>query len=55
VKFGGSVPMQVLVSVAGVGIMIATAWMISWYKSIEGRGAAPRKKPPDANPVGGEA
>jgi hypothetical protein len=55
VKFGGSVPMQVLVSVAGVGVMIATAWMISWYKSIEGRGAAPRKKPPDANPVGGEA
>jgi hypothetical protein len=55
ITFGGGVAMQVLVSVLGVAIMIATAWMISWYKSIEGRGAAPRQKPPDANPVGGEA
>ena len=55
VKLGGSVAMQIVVSVSGVAIMIATAWMISWYKSIEGRGSTPRKKPPDAGLAGGEA
>ena len=55
VKFGGGIAMQVLVSVSGVAIMIATAWLISWYKSIEGRGSAPRRKPPDAGLAGGEA
>jgi hypothetical protein len=55
VKFGGGIAMQVLVSVSGVAIMIAAAWLISWYKSIEGRGSAPRRKPPDAGLAGGEA
>ena len=45
---------QAAVSVLGILIMIATANLISWYKSIEGRSALSRGKPPDADLAGGE-
>ena len=40
--------MHILVSVAGVSIMAAMAWFISWYKKIERRG--PGARPPAARP-----
>ncbi|AMN44870.1 acyltransferase 3 [Rhodoplanes sp. Z2-YC6860] len=52
--FGGTSLMQVIMSVAGIGIMIGTAMVISWYKRIESRGSTP-KRPPDADLAGGEA
>ncbi len=45
---------QTGISVLGIFIMIATANLISWYKSIEGRSSASRSKPPDADLAGGE-
>jgi hypothetical protein len=51
---GGPV-LQTAISVLGIFIMIATASLISWYKSIEGRGPLPRAKPADADLAGGEA
>ena len=45
---------QAAVSVLGILIMIATANLISWYKSIEGRSPVSRGKPPDADLAGGE-
>jgi hypothetical protein len=50
-----SVGMQILISVLGILTMIAVAWLISWYKDVEGRGAGPRSKPPDADLAGGAA
>ena len=52
--------LQTGISVLGILIMIATANLISWYKSIEGRGPLSRAKPPEAKPrevdlAGGEA
>jgi len=55
VEFYGGVYMQVLLSVAGVAIMIATAMLFSWYKQMEGRGSGTPKRPPDADLAGGEA
>ena len=52
--FGGSSIMQVMMSMAGILIMIGTATVISWYKQVEGRGSSP-KRPPDADLAGGEA
>jgi hypothetical protein len=45
---------QTAISVLGIFIMIATANLISWYKSIEGRSPVSRGKPPDADLAGGE-
>jgi len=47
--------LQTAISVLGIFIMIATANLISWYKSIEGRGPLSKAKPPDADLAGGEA
>ncbi len=49
------VAMQVLVSLAGIAIMTAAAGLLSWYKTLEGRGPGSRSKPPDADLAGGEA
>jgi hypothetical protein len=48
-------PMQILVSVAGIAIMVGTAWLLSWYKRVEKRGSGPR--PPAQMPslAGGKA
>lgn len=53
VEFFGGAAAQVLMSMAGIFTMIGTAWLISWYKRIEGRGSA--KRPPDSDLAGGEA
>jgi hypothetical protein len=55
VEFFGGPPMQVAMSLAGILIMFATAWLISWYKQVEGRGSGTPKRPPDADLAGGEA
>lgn len=54
VEFSGGLLMQVLMSLAGILIMIGAGALISWYKRIEGRGSA-AKRPPDADLAGGEA
>jgi hypothetical protein len=51
--FGGSL-MQILMSIAGILVMVGTATVISWYKRVERRDSAP-KRPPDADLAGGEA
>jgi hypothetical protein len=43
------------VSVIGIVVMIAAAWLISWYKMAEGRKAPTRPRTPDADLAGGEA
>ena len=48
------VPMQVALSIAGILIMVGVAALLSWYKSVEGRGGSP-KRPPDADLAGGSA
>jgi hypothetical protein len=40
-----SVIMQVMVSALGIAIMVAVAWLISWYKMVERRGPGPRPPP----------
>jgi hypothetical protein len=54
-ELSSRVLVQVLVGAAGIATMSATAALISWYKSIEGRGSASRSKPPNADLAGGEA
>jgi hypothetical protein len=46
---------QIVVSMAGIAIMVAFAALITWYKGVERRGPGPR--PPAAKPklVGGDA
>jgi hypothetical protein len=41
VEIYGGLLMQVVVSVAGILIMVATAALIAWYKKLEGRGGRP--------------
>ena len=47
--------LQAGISALGILIMIATATMISWYKSMEGRSPGSRVKPHDADLAGGGA
>jgi hypothetical protein len=47
--------LQTAISALGIFIMIATANLLSWYKSIEGRSPQSRVKSPDADLAGGEA
>jgi hypothetical protein len=54
-ELSDAVGTQVLVSVLGIAIMVATAALISWYKRVEGRSSGPKSRPPDANLAGGEA
>jgi hypothetical protein len=54
-EWSGGPLVQVVISLAGITIMIATASLISWYKRIEGRSAPPNAKQPDADLAGGEA
>ena len=51
----GGPMLQTAVSMLGIFIMIATAYLISWYKGIEGRSSLSRVKTPDADLAGGEA
>jgi hypothetical protein len=47
--------LQTAISALGIFIMIATANLLSWYKSIEGRSPQSRVASPDADLAGGEA
>jgi len=49
-----SVAMQILISVLGIAVMIAVAWLITWYNGVEGRGSGKGRKP-QADLAGGEA
>ena len=51
----GALWMQVVISLLGIAIMIATAALITWYKDLEGRSPGSRPKAPDADLAGGEA
>jgi hypothetical protein len=55
VELGGGIGMQIVISIVGILIMIATAWLFSWYKEVEGRSPRVRVKTPDADLAGGEA
>jgi len=55
VEIYGGLLMQVLLSLAGILVMVGTATLISWYKRVEGRGGMPPKRPPSADVAGGEA
>jgi hypothetical protein len=55
VEVSGAIWMQVLISALGILIMIGTAALIMWYKSIEGRGPTTRPKSANADLAGGEA
>jgi hypothetical protein len=54
VEYPGGPGIHILVSALGILIMIATAWLIAWYKAIEGRKPESRSKPPNADLAGGE-
>jgi hypothetical protein len=46
---------QVLVSVAGIVVMIGSAALVSWYKGVERRGSGSAPPGPRAGLAGGEA
>jgi hypothetical protein len=54
-EWSGGPLIQIAISAAGILIMIATAYLISWYKEIEGRSPAPRGKSRESDLAGGEA
>jgi hypothetical protein len=54
-EYSGGPLVQVVISLTGITIMVATANLISWYKVIEGRSPSARVKTPDADLAGGEA
>jgi hypothetical protein len=56
VEVSGAIWMQVFISALGIIIMIGTAALIMWYKTLEGRGATTtRPKTTNADLAGGEA
>jgi hypothetical protein len=55
VELGGGTGLQIVISIVGILIMIATAWLFAWYKQVEGRSPTARAKTPDADLAGGEA
>jgi hypothetical protein len=54
-EWSGGPLLQTAVSVLGILIMVGTASLLSWYKSMEGRRSVPRLKTPDPDLAGGEA
>ena len=54
-EYSRSVGIQILISMLGICVMIATASLISWYKDIEGRGSGRSPTPPKSDLAGGEA
>jgi hypothetical protein len=55
VEFQGGVHIQILLSIAGIVVMIGAALVISWYKQIESRGTGTTKRPQNSDLAGGEA
>jgi hypothetical protein len=48
--------MQIFVSLAGIVIMVAVAWVMNWYKKLDARG--PKSLPPQpaaGRPLAGDA
>jgi len=55
-EISGAFWMQVLASALGILVMVACAWLLTWYKRAEARHPGSRpKKQPDADLAGGEA
>lgn len=57
VEISQSVAMQVAISGVGILLMIAAAYLLAWYKAVEGRRPGARNKPQtaEADLAGGEA
>jgi hypothetical protein len=55
VEISGTLWMQILISALGILIMIATAWLIAWYKRMEERRPGARPASKNADLTGGEA
>jgi hypothetical protein len=53
VEVSEAVSAQIIASVIGIVLMVAVAWLLTWYKNIEGR--SPGSRPPNADLAGGEA
>ncbi|HEX4408021.1 MAG TPA: OpgC domain-containing protein [Xanthobacteraceae bacterium] len=53
-EWSGGPLVQTAISLLGILIMVATAALISWYKSMEGRGQSSGNKSPNADLAGGE-
>jgi hypothetical protein len=53
VQISESITAQILASAIGIVLMVAVAWLLTWYKNMEGRSSGSR--PPDADLAGGEA
>ena len=49
-EISGRIVMQISISALGILIMIAVASLITWYKTVEGRGSGGRPKPPAGRP-----
>jgi hypothetical protein len=54
VQVSSSVTMQILISIAGIIIMSATAMLITWYQGIEKQGSGSRQPLPNADIAGGD-
>jgi len=54
-EYSGGPLVQILISLVGIAVMVATASLTSWYKRMEGRGSTSPAKAPDADLAGGEA
>ncbi len=54
VELSGGPWLQVVISLAGIGAMIGVAWLLTWYRVLEGRGPGSRRAP-DADLAGGTA
>jgi len=48
-EISGLIPMQILVSAAGIAVMVTVAALMTWYKDVERRGGKP---PPSATQEG---
>jgi hypothetical protein len=53
-EWSGGPLIQTAISIAGILIMIATATLLSWYKSMEGRSKQKRAQAAEGTLVGGE-
>jgi hypothetical protein len=54
-ELSNRVPTQMLVSAAGIAIMVAAAALISWYRRVEREGSGPRPPSTEAGFAGGGA
>ena len=54
-EWSGGPLLQAAISLLGISIMIATAYLLAWYKGVEGRSSPARAKAADADLAGGEA